>query len=63
MLRAVLKIIEIVGGVVAGVMIAAALLFWRLNQGPIPLDMLTPYLERALSAEERGSGRESARPG
>ncbi len=54
MLRAVLKIIEIVGGVIAGVMIAAALLFWRLNQGPIPLDMLTPYLERALSAEERG---------
>ena len=54
MQRAVLKVIEIVGGVIAGVMIAAALLIWRLNQGPIPLDMLTPYLEQALSAEEKG---------
>lgn len=54
MLRAVVKAIEIVGGLIAGVMIAAALLFWRLNQGPIPLDMLTPYLEQALSAEEKG---------
>ena len=52
--RVVVKAIEIVGGVIAGVMIAAALLVWRLNQGPIPLDMLTPYLERALSAEEKG---------
>jgi hypothetical protein len=52
--RAVVKAIEIVGGLVAGLMIAAALLFWRLNQGPIPLDVLTPYLEQALSADERG---------
>ncbi len=52
--RVVVKAIEIVGGVIAGLMIAAALLVWRLNQGPIPLDMLTPYLERGLSAEEKG---------
>ncbi|MBM3546962.1 MAG: hypothetical protein FJX54_08410 [Alphaproteobacteria bacterium] len=54
MSRAVVKAIEIVGGLVAGLMIAAALLFWRLNQGPIPLDVLTPYLEQALSVDERG---------
>ncbi|MSP47902.1 MAG: hypothetical protein EXQ95_01115 [Alphaproteobacteria bacterium] len=52
--RAVVKAIEIVGGLAAGLMIAAALLVWRLNQGPIALDMLTPYLERALSPDARG---------
>jgi len=54
MSRAVVKAIEIVGGLVAGLMIAAALLFWRLNQGPIVLDVLTPYLEQALTPDERG---------
>lgn len=54
MLRVVVKTIEIVGGLLAGLAIAAGFLFWRLNQGPIPLDFLTPYLERALSAEEKG---------
>jgi hypothetical protein len=53
-MRVVVKIIEIIGGVIAGVAIAAALLFWRLNQGPITLDMLSPYLEQALSADENG---------
>jgi uncharacterized protein YhdP len=54
MSRAVVKAIEIVGGLVAGLMIAAALLFWRLNQGPIPLDVLTPHLEQALSTDRHG---------
>lgn len=54
MSRAFIKLIEILGGLVAGVAIAGALLFWRLNEGPISLDVLTPYLERALSADDRG---------
>jgi hypothetical protein len=52
--RFLIRTIEIVGGVLAGVAIAAGLLFWRLNQGPIVLDELSPYLERALSAEDKG---------
>ena len=54
MTKVVIKAIEIVGGLVAGLMIAAALLFWRLNQGPIPLDVLTPHLEQALRVDEKG---------
>ncbi len=54
MSRVVIKAIEIAGGLVAGLMIVAALLFWRLNQGPIPLDVLTPYLETALGTGEKG---------
>ncbi len=54
MSKVVIKAIEIVGGLVAGLMIAAALLFWRLNQGPIPLDVLTPHLENALRVDEKG---------
>lgn len=54
MSKVVIKAIEIVGGLVAGLMIAAALLFWRLNQGPIPLDVLTPHLEQALTVDDKG---------
>ena len=54
MKRFFIRVIEIVGGLIAGVAIAAALLFWRLTQGPIVLDELSPYLERALGAEEKG---------
>jgi len=52
--RAVVKAIEIVGGLVAGLIVAATLLFWRLNEGPIVLDVLTPYLEQALTPDGRG---------
>lgn len=54
MSKVVIKAIEIVGGLVAGLMIAAALLFWRLNQGPIPLDVLTPTSSRRSGSTRRG---------
>lgn len=44
--------IEIVGFLLAGAVVLVGLGAWRLSSGPIELEMLTPYLQEALS---RGS--------
>ncbi|MEC8699382.1 MAG: hypothetical protein VXY20_08580, partial [Pseudomonadota bacterium] len=49
--RALIIGIELLGGLLAVVVIAFVALFWRLSTGPIPLDYATPYIERALSTE------------
>ncbi|MEC8776020.1 MAG: hypothetical protein VXX79_14370, partial [Pseudomonadota bacterium] len=43
--------IELLGGLLAVVVIGFVALFWRLSTGPIPLDYATPYIERALSTD------------
>ena len=49
--RAFIIGIELLGGLLAVVVIAFVTLFWRLSTGPIPLDYATPYIERALSTD------------
>ncbi|MFP3422661.1 hypothetical protein R0K19_25160, partial [Bacillus sp. SIMBA_161] len=45
--------LEVVVGLVALAAIVTGVLVWRLSQGPVELDFLTPRLEQALS---EGSG-------
>ena len=47
-------LVEVLGSLVAGIGIIVAVLGWRLSQGPITLSFLTPYIEEALSAPDRG---------
>ncbi len=51
--RSLLKLARFAAGLGAGLFVLIALAFWRLSQGPVSLDFLTPALERALAA--RGS--------
>ena len=46
--------------IVAGLVVLTALAVWRLSQGPVPLDILRPYVERGLTTED-GSIRLVAR--
>lgn len=46
------RIVRLVTGLAILLTAAAALLVWRLDQGPIALDFLTPYVERSLAAED-----------
>jgi hypothetical protein len=41
-------------GFAAGLALAAAFLVWRLSSGPVSLDALTPYVDRALAGTEAG---------
>ena len=52
--RSATVLLEIVGTLVAGIAIAGGLLAWRLSQGPISLDFLTPYVEQALDSPNHG---------
>ncbi len=45
---------------VAGLVVLTALAVWRLSQGPVPLDLLRPYVERGLTTAD-GSIRLVAR--
>ncbi|HYB58039.1 MAG TPA: DUF3971 domain-containing protein [Alphaproteobacteria bacterium] len=47
-------LVEVLGTIVAGIAILVAVTAWRLSQGPITLSLLTPYVEEALSAPDRG---------
>jgi len=47
-------VMEVLGTIVAGIGILVAVVGWRLSQGPITLSLLTPYIEEALSAPDRG---------
>lgn len=43
-------LIETFGLILAGLVVLAGLLVWRLGQGPVTVDFLTPTIERALQA-------------
>ncbi|MBM3572927.1 MAG: hypothetical protein FJX52_11325, partial [Alphaproteobacteria bacterium] len=43
---------ELVAGLIAGVALLAGIAAWRLSAGPISLDFLRPYVERALSGDD-----------
>ncbi|MDF3074016.1 MAG: uncharacterized protein K0S54_1683 [Alphaproteobacteria bacterium] len=53
-------LLRITAGVVAGLAVLLALGFWRLLQGPVPLDFALPYLEDSIAATD-GSVRFEAR--
>jgi len=50
--KSVKLIVEFAIGAVIGVAILTGLLVWRLSGEPLSLSFLTPYLEKALSAED-----------
>ena len=43
--------IELVAGLFGVAVLAFAILWWRLSTGPLPLDFVTAYVERAASLE------------
>ena len=49
--RALIITSELIGGLLAVAFIAFVGLFWRFSTGPISLDYLTPYIEKALSTK------------
>ena len=51
-LKSVRLIIEFAIGAVIGVALLSGLIVWRISGQPVSLTFLTPYLERALSAED-----------
>lgn len=50
--RSVKMFLEVVGALVAGLLIITGFGVWRFSQGPISLEFLTPYIEGALSAPD-----------
>jgi hypothetical protein len=46
--------------IVAGLVVLAGFAVWRLSQGPVPLDIMRPYVERGLTTAD-GSIRLVAR--
>lgn len=44
--------LEVLLGIVAGAVILAGFVAWRLSEGPVPLSFLTPRLEAALAQSE-----------
>jgi len=45
--------VQLLAGLSAGLTIIAALVAWQLNQGPISLAFLSPYIEDAVNSENR----------
>lgn len=43
-------ILEVIGGILAALVIMAAVLAWRLSQGPIPINFLNSELEQSLAS-------------
>lgn len=43
---------QTLGAVILGVLIVIPLLVWRLSEGPLPLDFLTPYIEASAQARD-----------
>lgn len=52
--KGVKQFFRILGGIAFAILIAAGALAWRLDQGPVALEALTPYLEDALSDRAAG---------
>ena len=46
-----LLIIEAVSALLIGLVVLAALFFWRLSTGPVKVDFLTPWIEQTLKAD------------
>ena len=46
--------LQILTGIVAGIVVLLLLAAWRLSAGPVRVDFLTPYLEQALDNPARG---------
>jgi hypothetical protein len=46
--------IEAVSAVLIGLVVLAALFFWRLSTGPVKVDFLTPWIEQTLNDAETG---------
>ena len=44
-------VIEVIAAIVGVVLLVAGFAAWRLTSGPIPLDILTPYVTQALSSD------------
>lgn len=49
--RVLLILLEIVAGLLALAALAGGVVAWRLTQGPLQVDALTPYLEQAINRE------------
>jgi hypothetical protein len=49
---AVRSLFQLLGAVLIALLLAVPLAAWRLGQGPIALDFLTPYIEDALTARD-----------
>ena len=49
---AVRSLFQLLGAVLAGLLILVPLVAWRLSSGPISLEFLTPYIEDALTARD-----------
>lgn len=49
---AVHLLFRVLGAILFLLLVGAGVLAWRLSQGPLPLDPLTPYIEDALDAPE-----------
>lgn len=49
---AVRSLFQLLGVLVVGLLIAIPVLAWRLSNGPIRLDFLSPYIEEALTAPD-----------
>ena len=49
-----LLVIEAVSALLIGLVVLAALFFWRLSTGPVKVDFLTPWIEQTLNDAETG---------
>ena len=49
-----LLVIEAVSALLVGLVVLAALFFWRLSTGPVKVDFLTPWIEQTLNNAETG---------
>ena len=49
-----LLVIEAVSALLIGLVVLAALFFWRLSTGPVKVDFLTPWIEQTLNNAETG---------
>jgi hypothetical protein len=52
--RLIVWLLGLLGGIVAASAIAITFGAWRLSQGPVSLDVITPYLAKALANDETG---------
>ena len=46
-------IVQLIGGLGAGLAIMVMVVAWQLSSGPISLGFLSPYIENAVNAEQK----------
>ena len=49
-----LLLIEAISALLVGLVVLAALFFWRLSTGPVKVDILTPWIEQTLNDAKTG---------